>query len=407
MKTIATGAFLVMVAIFFLTNPLGNDTIFWLIRWDHVNAFAEASMVGALADWFAVVALFRHPLGIPIWHTAIIPRKKDDIGRNLGTFVETRLLSVENLRREIGNFSVSRSILQFLSIGENRGRAAGWLADALAAVVRSLDEAHVKDALGAMATARLKEMNAAGLLGRGLDMVIESGRHHELIDHTLRQAAAWIPSRRDTVQEFIERSVQRTLKWGSMLVPNAVIERATEQTLTALIEVLNAAADDPQHPLRADLNARVEAWAEQLKHDPDLTERINRWKDQAIEHETVRNAIGDIWTQARDRLLADLDDPDSRVRAYAVTAVEHFSERLAGDEALQSTIDERLRQGAIGLLSNNHHAIGSLVQRVVDSWEGEQLSREMELNLGRDLQYIRLNGTFIGGFVGLLIHLLR
>jgi uncharacterized membrane-anchored protein YjiN (DUF445 family) len=407
MKIIATGAFLLMAAIFFITEPLGNRTIFWLVRWDHINAFAEASMVGALADWFAVVALFRHPLGIPIWHTAIIPRKKNEIGRNLGNFVESRLLSVENLSTEIGRFSVSRSLLGYLSTEEHRHRAAGWLAEGLAAIVRALDDNQIERMIGELASSKLKEMNAAGLLGSGLDMVVASNKHHELVDQTLRQVASWMPSRRGTIQQFIERSVERTLKWGSRLVPTSMIERATDQTLNALIEVLHQAADDPAHPLRADLNTRIEEWAMRLKNDPSWIEKINEWKNELVDHPGLRSSIAGIWSQTKEWLLADIEREDSTVRGYALRAVESFTVRLEADAALQETIDSRTRGAVISAISNNHHAIGELIQRVVDAWDAQQLSQELELNLGRDLQYIRLNGTFIGGFVGLLIHLIR
>ncbi len=407
MKAIATGAFLLMTAVFLLTERLGAGTIFWLIRWDHVNAFAEASMVGALADWFAVVALFRHPLGIPIWHTAIIPRKKDEIGRNLGTFVETRLLSIENLTREIGRFSISKSIIAYLSSGEHRTRAASWLLEGLGALVRGLDDEQVEKLIGDAATDKLKGLNASSLLGRGLDAVIASGQHERLINQILRQVAAWAPSHRDTVEEFIEHSVERTLKWGSRLVPSSMIDRATDQTLTALIDVLTAAANNPEHPLRADLNARVREWADRLKNDPEWIERVNGLKDEAVEHPRVRAAIGEFWAQTKERILQDAGNPNSSLARYACNAVAAFHTRLENDPAMQETIDARLRETAIMLLANNHHAIGSLIQRVVDAWDAEQLSRELELNLGRDLQYIRLNGTVIGGIVGLLIHLLR
>lgn len=407
MKFIATGAFVLMAVIFFLTEPLGTGTVFWVVRWDHVNAFAEASMVGALADWFAVVALFRHPLGIPIWHTAIIPRKKNEIGRNLGSFVETRLLSIENLSQEIGKFSASRALLGYLDSEEHRQRSAGWLADGLGAIVRTLNDEQIEAMVADMASRKLRELDAAELLGGGLEMVIANNKHQELIDQGLRQVATWVPSRRETIHEFIERSVEKTLKWGSRLVPDSVIERATDQTLTALIEVLIQAADDPNHPLRADLNARVVEWGEKLNHDPEWNEKINEWKNGMVDNPSLRGAIAGFWGQAKEWILTDIEKPDSVIHGYALRAIESFHSRLAEDAELQATIDDRLRKGVIAMLANNHHAIGELIQRVVDAWDADQLSRELELNLGRDLQYIRLNGTFIGGFVGLIIHLIR
>jgi uncharacterized membrane-anchored protein YjiN (DUF445 family) len=407
MKALATGAFLVMTGIFFLSLHFGNETIFWVIRWDHINAFAEASMVGALADWFAVVALFKHPLGLPIWHTAIIPRKKNEIGRNLGNFVETRLLSVANLAGEIERFSASKAAISYLDDPEHRRSAAGWVTEGVRAMVRAVDDDGIEGFLGDMVARRLRELNAADLLGGGLEIVVSSGRHNQLIDQALHAVAAWLPSRRDTVQEFIERSMERMLKWGSRLVPSSVVERATDQPLSALIEIIRQAAADPEHPLRADLDLRTREWITRLKSDPEWQARVNEWKDEIIAHPGLRSAIRDIWARSKEWVLDDIDSPDSTVRSYALRGVESLHARLQSDTELQQTIDRRLRSAVISLIANHHHEIGAVIQRIVDAWDAEQLSRELELNLGRDLQYIRLNGTVIGGIVGLLIHLVR
>jgi uncharacterized membrane-anchored protein YjiN (DUF445 family) len=407
MKLIATGAFLLMTLLFFVTEPLGHGTIVWVIRWDHINAFAEASMVGALADWFAVVALFRHPLGIPIWHTAIIPRKKEEIGRNLGSFIEHRLLSVENLSVEIGRFSASRAMLGYLSSETNRRRASEFIAEAIAAVVRELDDEKVEATISEIVTHRLKELNASDLLGSGLELIVSSGRHERLIDQALGYLAEWAPSRRETIEEFVERSMERMLKWGRKLVPQSVVERTTDQVLTALIEVLQQAAADPTHPMRADLNQRAEEWVTRLKEDPEMQQRINDWKDELVGNEKLRGQISRVWSELKGWLLEDIAAPDSTVRGYVLRAIDSIDTRLEEDAELRATIDERLRSAVLSIVGSYHHEIGALIQRIVDSWDSERLSRELELNLGRDLQYIRLNGTFIGGIVGLLIHLIR
>jgi uncharacterized membrane-anchored protein YjiN (DUF445 family) len=405
MKTIATAAFVLMAVVFLITAPRGTDTIVWLIRWDHLNAFAEAAMVGALADWFAVVALFRHPLGIPIWHTAIIPRKKDDIGRNLGSFVEQRLLSVENISREIGRFSPSRSAVSFLSSEENRTRASEWIGDGLRALIEALDDAEVEALLGDIVKKQARKLDASAILAGGLELVTSSGRHHILLDQALHKIAEWVPSRRDMIEEFIDRSLQRMLRWGRRLVPGSVVERATEQVLEAIIDVIHEAAVDPNHPLRADLTARLDESILKLKNDPEWIEQVNTWKNDVIDRPELRTHTAGLWAQAKAWLLEDLDREDSVIRGYALRAVESGYHRLSSDERLQQVVDDKLRQAAITFLASHHHAIGALIQRVIDAWDSEQLSRELELNLGRDLQYIRLNGTFIGGLVGLVIHI--
>lgn len=408
MKAIATGAFVAMTATFFLTEPLGTQTLVWVIRWDHINAFAEASMVGALADWFAVVALFRHPLGIPIWHTAIIPRKKDEIGRNLGSFVEQRLLSIENLSSEIGRFSASRTAIAFLSKQDNRERASTWVADGLRALVQSLDDAEVEALLGDIVRNQARRVDAAAIVGGGLEMLTASGRHHILLDQALHRIAEWMPSRRDMIQEFIERSLQKVLKWGRRLIPASAIERATEQTLEAIIAVIREAAIDPNHPLRTDLAARLDDSILKLKNDEEWIAYVNTWKNDLLDRPEVHTHTAGLWAQLKSWLLRDLEaGDDSVIRGYVLRAIESGYNRLTTDEKLQTVVDQRLQQTAITFLSSHHYAIGGLIQRVIDAWDGQQLSRELELNLGRDLQYIRLNGTFIGGLVGLVIHLLK
>lgn len=406
MKIIATGAFLLMVVVYVVTRPLENGTIFWVVRWDHVNAFSEAAMVGALADWFAVVALFRHPMGIPIWHTAIVPRKKNEIGRNLGNFVETRLLSVDNISREIGRFSVADALRSWLSDETARKQGAAWLSQGIGAVVKSLDDEVVERMLGEMISARLSSVNASNLLAGGLDLLIESGRHEDLADEVLSRFAEWVPTHRETIEQFIERSVERTLKWGSRLVPQRTIDRATDQTLTALIEVLNQAATDPDHPLRQDLNQRMRLWADRLRDDPEWIAKVNGLKDDLVANEGVRQAIEGLWRGLKEWIVNDVERTDSAIHAYALRGVESFRERLEEDPELRATLDERLRSIAVSVLSRSDGVVGNLIQKVVDSWEGERLADEIELNLGRDLQYIRLNGTIIGGLVGLLIHII-
>lgn len=406
MKIIATGAFLLMVVVYVLTRPLGVGAILWVVRWDHINAFAEAAMVGALADWFAVVALFRHPMGIPIWHTAIVPRKKNEIGRNLGNFVETRLLSVDNITREIGRFSVADALRSWLSDDAARRQGAQWLSQGIGAVVRGMDDEVVERMLGEMISARLHSVNASSLLAGGLDLLIESGRHEDLADEVLARFAEWVPTHRETIEQFIERSVEKTLKWGSRLVPQRTIDRATDQTLTALIEVLHQAASDPAHPLRQDLNGRMRLWADRLRDDPEWIEKVNGLKNDLVANEGVRDAIEGLWRGLKEWIVNDVDCDDSAIQAYALRGVESFRERLDEDPALGATLDERLRSIAVSMLSRSDGVVGNLIQKVVDSWEGERLADEIELNLGRDLQYIRLNGTIIGGLVGLLIHII-
>lgn len=406
MKMVATGAFLLMTLLFVVSLQFDEKTILFPIRWDHLNAFAEAAMIGALADWFAVVALFRHPLGIPIWHTAIIPRKKEDIGHNLARFVEERLLSVDNLSTEIDRLSIAETGSSWLQEKVNRQKLSEWIADGIGTLIRGFDDREMNRMIGEVISRRLSGVDGAALLSQGLTLLVENGRHEALVDSGLQRVADWLPSRRETVREFVQGAVTRTLKWGSTLVPDKVIDRATDRTLEALIAVIMEASVDPKHPLRSDLSAQIVEWIDRLEKDPEWHARIDAWKEETIGSESVRNLIGRLWDEGKRRLVNDLGAEDSSTRIYIERGVERFAARLREDAELRRSIDERLRSVIISFLNRYHGEIGALVERIIDTWSGEELAREMELNLGKDLQYIRLNGTFIGGVVGLLIHLL-
>lgn len=407
MKLVATGAFLLMALLFAVSLPYDDNRLLWVIRWDHLNAFAEAAMIGALADWFAVVALFRHPLGIPIWHTAIIPKRKDEIGRNLAHFVETRLLSVENLSREIERLSAASAAATWLERPENRDRATEWAADGLETLVRGFDDSEMRRIIGEMALRRLSSLDAASLLSGGLNLLVESGRHHQLVDVGLQYLASWLPSRRETVRQFVQSALKRTLKWGSKLVPDLVVDKATDRTLEALIEVLLAAAADAEHPLRADLNDRIVEWIGRLEQDEEWRGRIDEWKMELVNSPRLHEMSARFWEEGKRRLLDELSTEGSTARGYIRRAIDRLADRLRDDAEFREAIDVRLRSVIATFLGRHHGEIGALVQRVLDSWDAERLSYEMELNLGKDLQYIRLNGTVIGGMVGLLIHLVK
>ena len=406
MKMVATGAFLLMTLLFIVSLRFENTPLLGPVRWDHLNAFAEAAMIGALADWFAVVALFRHPLGIPIWHTAIIPRKKEEIGRNLARFVEERLLSVDNLSTEIDRLSIADGAATWLQEEENRKKLTSWIADGLGTMIRGFDDREMNRMIGEVVSRRLSGVDGAALLGGGLRLVVENGRHEAMVDGGLQRVAEWLPSRRETVREFVQGAVTRTLKWGSTLVPEKVIDRATDRTLEALIAVLMEAAADPKHPLRNDLSKQIVEAIDRLESDPEWHARIDRWKDETIHSESVRNLIGRLWDEGKSKIVGDLAAEESSTRLYIERGVERFAARLREDDELRQSIDDRLRSVITSFLNRYHGEIGALVERIIDTWSGEELAREMELNLGKDLQYIRLNGTFIGGVVGLLIHLL-
>ena len=406
MKIVATGAFLLMALIYGLTLRLGSETLIGPIGWDWINAFSEAAMIGALADWFAVVALFRHPLGIPIWHTAIVPKRKEDISRNLADFVESRLLSVDNLRSELGRFSPSMFVASWLAEPQNRSRLNDWISDGLVLVLDQVDDSNLRNSVSTAVREKVESFDISSLMSKGLKILVDQGRHEELIDSGLQRIAEWLPSHRDTVRSFVDGAIERTLKWGSLLVPEGVVDRATEKTLEALIQVFRDAANNSDHPLRSDVSARIEEWIDKLNDDRVVRGRIEGWKEEFLKSDKLQSTIEGLWDQGKLYLNEQLSDQSSPLREQISHIIDRFADRMRDESELRENLDNRFRLFVETFLEQHHSEIGRLVQRIVDSWDGEELARELELNLGPDLQFIRINGTVIGGCVGLIIHLI-
>ncbi|GAB6386631.1 DUF445 domain-containing protein [Stutzerimonas marianensis] len=373
--------------------------------WGYLASFAEAAMVGAIADWFAVTALFRHPLGLPIPHTAIIPRSKARIGQNLSAFITTHFLAT----------SLVLAKLDALDIG---GRLAGWLRhpDNAAAVGRqltaiarfgvdSLHDERVQGFVQAKLADRLRKIDLAPVCGQVLEMLTRQGKHQAMLDEALIKLDALLQDddTRALVADAITAEV-RTLRYLGL--GKAVGGWSANKFVDGVSAVIAEVANDPEHPLRERFDEHVAQYIERLKHDPAYRLEVERIVAQLLEHPATTDYLRTLWQELTEWLEADLDSPDSRIGRRIERLTQGLGDSLAADTAMRAWINERLMDAAPGLLERYRGQIGKYIAQRVENWESRELVEQMEQSVGKDLQYIRINGTLVGGLVGLILHAL-
>lgn len=394
MKLVATGLLGLMAVIFVVMYQL-QDTHAWA---GYVRAAAEAGMVGALADWFAVTALFRHPLRLPIPHTAIIPRRKDAIGESLSDFVATNFLAEDVVREKMSRFSVAAKVGQYLEQG-GAERIVGEAAGMVRGLSTVLSDDEIADVLEAMAMRKLGELEVGPLLGRiGAD-VVERGDHHALVDVIIDRAHSWIDR---NPQALLRIVAERAPSW----TPRFVDARIAERVYTELESFARAVRDDKDHQVRHSLDKLLASLMNDLQHDPATMAKAVAMKDRLLANASVRSLAGSIWTSAKQALVTAAEDPDSPLRRSATKALTDLGRRLQTEPELAAKVDGWAADAA-GYVARNHaRSITGIIDETINRWDGEATSNRIELMVGRDLQFIRINGTVVGALAGLVIHTL-
>lgn len=395
MKRLAGGLLLLMIAVF-IAARLGESSLPWL---GYIRAFAEAAMVGALADWFAVTALFRHPLGIPIPHTAIIPRNKDRIGESLGTFVQSNFLSPEVLSEKIAAWNIAGKISQWLADDTNSTMLADKVAGAVPDILNALKDEDVNHFIEKNITSRIRAIEIAPLAGNILTTLTADNKHQELFDAALRMAAELLDSNR----QYIREKIREESPW---YVPEFVDNKVYEKIITKAEQTLMEVNANPQHELRRKFHIATQEFIEKLRTSPEYKERGEQLKEELLNHPIVRQYFSRVWTDIKNRILEDVNNPDSAIRAQIQKTVASFGRALANDEAMRDKINTWIREAALTAVSSRRAEIAALISDTVRRWDADTVTRKMELQVGKDLQYIRINGTVVGGLVGLLIHVL-
>ena len=390
MKALATGLFLLAAAIF--AGTLGQAG--WV---GFVNAGAEAAMVGALADWFAVTALFRHPLGLPIPHTALIPTRKDQLGQSLEEFVTTNFLSEDVVRDKIERAGISRRLGLWLSDQPHAERVAAELAAAGRGLLGVLQDDDVAAVLEQVVLPRAAALPWSPAIGNLLDGILDDGTHHRLVDLLLDEGKGWLEANKDKVMSLV---TEQAPGWTPQWVDNRIARRVYDELHRWLIEV----AADPRHSARIALDDLLRRLAHDLHNDPKTRERVEVIKDRLLAHPEMRKASVAIWSTARRLLLEAIEEPDGELRRRIVSGLAGFGHQLAGDPALQARLDGYV-QDLVGYVVRNYAGeVAAVISDTVQRWDAADASRRIELHVGRDLQFIRINGTVVGALAGLAIH---
>ncbi len=397
MKIIATGMLVVMAIIYFASKSY--EAVHPALGF--VRAFAEAAMVGGLADWFAVTALFRHPMGLPIPHTAIIPRNKDRIGDTLANFLKDNFLISRLVAQRMRNVDLASGIGRFLkspSGGEGRLKfgASRLLGDAIA----SLD----KDRLGTMFKGAVKTQ-AVGLdiatpIGQILAAVMAEKRHGPLIDSTIRWAYRTLDTNELVIRNIVTDRANAVMRWTGL------DDRVANEVLDGLYKLLADMAADPDHPVRAKTEESIEQLAKELQHDPELRQKVNEWKLEMIDNPAIASWLDGIWEQGREALLRAARDPDAAMAGQFGDALIQLGNSLQQDKLLNRQINRFGRRAVIGVVASYGDNIVKLVSETVRGWDAQTITDRVENAVGRDLQFIRVNGTLVGGLVGVSLHVL-
>lgn len=369
----------------------------------YVAAFAEAAMVGAIADWFAVVALFRHPLGLPIPHTAIIPANKDRIGANLAGFICNNFLSTAQVLSKLKEFDAAARLADWLASPAH----ARTLGDHAVTVVRyglgALDDTRVRDFFGRAVTAGLAQIDLSRLLGQALDALTAGGRHQALLDDVLKQVAELIEG--EELQGRITEAIAREVKTLRYVGLDQVAARAaTRKIVAAVAHTLGELAAEPSHPLRQRFDAFVDDFVLRLKHDPEFQARGEQLRAELQAHPALAQYTHGLWDELLAWLHDDLAREDSSIRQRVVTMAGSLGARLQRDESIRRWFNEQIEAAAPAAIERYREDIRRYIVERVGEWNADEMTAELERNIGRDLQFIRINGTLVGGMVGLAIY---
>ncbi|MFF2778239.1 DUF445 domain-containing protein [Streptomyces sp. NPDC058052] len=395
MKALATGLLALVAVVYALATWAENAGAgAWA---GYVAAAAEAGMVGALADWFAVTALFRHPLGLPIPHTAIIPTKKDQLGASLGSFVGENFLSADVVRGRLRALGVARRLGAWLAEPAHADRVTAEAATALRGALTVLRDADVQAVVGEAITRRADQAEVAPGLGKTLDRMVTEGAHHRAVDLICVRAHDWLVTHGDSVMDAVQGGAPG---WTPRFVDRKVGERVYKELLRFVTEM----RDMPGHPARGAIDRFLADYAADLQSDTETRARVERLKSDLLARPEIQDVIASAWASVRALILAAAEDDRSQLRLRARASLISLGKRLASDARLQAKVDGWLEAATTYVVTTYRTEITSLITDTVAGWDADQTSKKIEANIGRDLQFIRINGTVVGALAGLAIH---
>jgi uncharacterized membrane-anchored protein YjiN (DUF445 family) len=394
MRIIATGMLVAMAGVFVAANAY-DEAYPWL---GFVKAFAEAAMVGGLADWFAVTALFRHPLGLPIPHTAIIPRNKDRIGAALAAFLRENFLIPKVVARRMRHVDIAGAIGRFLANPPPEGRLRQGGSRLIADLLEALDQERLGGMVKTAVASRIRSLEVSPLIGQALDGAITEERHIPILDGIV----TWAGRTLDANEELIRNMVHERAGWIMKLA--GLDAKLADAIVDGLRKLTIDMAIDPGHPLRAKAEEGLAALAWDMRFDPDMQARVDGWKNEIIQNKAVTDWLGGLWENSRAALLKAARDPEAAMAGRFGEALKQLGETLQQDQRLNRAINQFARRLVVGTAATYGSGIVTLVSETVRGWDARTVTGRLENAVGRDLQYIRINGTLVGGLVGLIIH---
>ena len=395
MRIVATGMLVAMALLFILARA----TVHLHPAIGFVQAFAEAAMVGGLADWFAVTALFRHPLGLPIPHTAIIPRNKDRIGNTLAVFLRDNFLIPAVVARRMARVDLASAIGRFLADPPERGRIWRGASRLSGDILESLDQERLGGMVKGALAKKLRALDVAPMLGQALEAALAEGRHAPLLDSAIRWTGRTLEANEHLIRQMIHDRAGSIMRWTGL------DETLANKIIDGLHRLIDEMIETPDHPLRMRAEDGLANFAHDLQHDPEMRARIFRLKAEILDNPAIEHWWMGVWEQMRRGMLKLVREPGDALTGQLGDALRQLGDTLQRDPDLKRMINRFARRAAVGAAADYGDGIVRLVSDTVKGWDAETITRRLENAVGRDLQYIRINGTLVGGMVGLCIHL--
>jgi len=396
MRIVASGLLVIMAGLYLLARA--HEEPGSAAGWGYLRAFAEAAMVGGLADWFAVTALFRHPLGVPIPHTAIIPRNKDRIGDSLASFLRVNFLTASVVARRMSRVDAAGALGRLLANPPQGGRTREGIGRALATIMESLgDDRFGAMIKGALAT-RLRAFDVAPLLGKTLDAAIVENRHAEMLDGLIGWASRILLHNEEMIHDMVQARTGKFMRWTGL------DEKLSTAIVEGLHKLLDDMASDPHHPLRAKAQEGLEQLADRLQNDPEMRNKVATLKAEIIDSPAVAAWLDTLWQGARLKLIDAARDPNAALGGQVGDALRQSGQTLQTNPGLRQTVNRFARRVTVGLVADYGDSIVKLVSETIRGWDAKTVTLQLENAVGRDLQYIRVNGTLVGGSIGICLH---
>ncbi len=393
-KVLATSLFILMAVGYMVTAYLIQSHPKNYLY--YIRAFCEAGMVGALADWFAVTAIFKKPLGLPIPHTNLIENSKDDIGENLGQFVQDNFLNAQNIKPYIKQFNAVALLLEWLTNDKNKKSLQTEIKNFIQNVLEDLDEKSLKSYLNTKAKDVIADFKIQQPAFKAADYLIENNSHNKLIDKILPYVKSYVVNSKEFVKDKID---EKGGFFGSLFS-----DRLSGSMVTGVSEFIDEIQNNPRHKVRLEIEYQILQVVDKLKNDSAFSEKLESYKNDYFKDSQIEKFVDDAWDSVKEKLMVQINQPNSVLDKYIIKYSDQFIEQLTTDEGLQNKINSWVRTFIFKLITKNSHYVAKLISNTVKNWDGKELSQKLELEVGKDLQFIRINGTLIGGLIGIIIY---